>query len=515
MNKQDWDGSIERRIVIGLIVSTEYIRKVSKVWNPDYILSEAALRISEWCFEYFQKYNEAPGYEIEAIVDSKAKEVDKDTLEEIDQDILPSLEDEYTREGKFNVVYLIDQTVSYFRYRNIKLHTEDLEALAADGNAAAAQDLALAFKSLPVDERDGVLLGSEESLLRLERAFSQEIRRVIEYPGSLGRMWNDQLIREGFISLMASEKRGKSWMLLDMAFKAVNQFSNVVYFDAGDMSEDTLYLRIASYITESPLRDVSEIFLPVKDCLENQTNRCDRKERESTRGLGLDSVDDVNYEVLVDRLGNRKYKSYRPCRNCDWGMTHRGSVFYKSEKVQQLEPEIAKKEVAKYFDKHRGRFKLSRHHNSTLSVREIRRILDSWEREVGFVPDVIIIDYADLLVTGGQEEYRHRVDSVWKELRGLAQERRALVVTATQADARSYEKNRLSLSNFSEDKRKYSHVTAMYGLNQDPKGIEKRMGLMRINELVVRSGTFSEANEVFVLQSLDIGKPCLGSFTRR
>ena len=511
---EDWDGSIERRIVIGLIVSTEYIRKVSKVWNPDYILSEAALQIAGWCLDYYEKYNEAPGYEIEAIVDSKAKDVSSDILDEIDKDILPSLEDDYQRD-KFNVVYLIDQTVSYFRFRNVKLHTEDLEALAADGDVSAAQDLALAFKSLPVDERDGVLLGSEESLIRLERAFNQDIRRVIEYQGALGRMWNNQLVREGFVSLMASEKRGKSWMLLDMAFKAANQFSNVVYFDAGDMSEDTLYLRMASYITESPLRDIDHTYIPVKDCLENQLDKCERKERETLRGLDLESMDDINYEVLIDKLEDSKYKSYSPCKNCEWGMKNRGSVFYEYERVTPLDVEYAKKEVAKYFGKNKGRFKLSRHENSTLTVREIKRILDSWEKDLGFVPDVIIVDYADLLVASGQEEFRHRVDAVWKELRGLAQQRRALVVTATQADAKAMEKNRLTLSNFSEDKRKYSHVTAMYGMNQDVKGQEKRMGLMRINELVVRSGYFTDSNEVFILQCLDIGKPYLGSFTRR
>ena len=48
-----------------------------------------------------------------------------------------------------------------------------------------------------------------------------------------------------------------------------------------------------------------------------------------------------------------------------------------------------------------------------------------------------------------------------------------LVVTATQADANSYDRTSLKMSNFSEDKRKLAHVTAMYGLNQDPAGREK------------------------------------------
>jgi len=86
-----------------------------------------------------------------------------------------------------------------------------------------------------------------------------------------------------------------------------------------------------------------------------------------------------------------------------------------------------------------------------------------------------------------------------------------LVVTATQADAASFESNTLKMHNFSEDKRKYGHVTAMYGLNQtDPE--EKDLRIMRINELAIREGAASVMNQVRLLQCLEIGRPFLGSY---
>ena len=101
-------------------------------------------------------------------------------------------------------------------------------------------------------------------------------------------------------------------------------------------------------------------------------------------------------------------------------------------------------------------------------------------------------------------------------MRNLSQERRQgkqpLVITATQADADSYDKNLLTLKNFSEDKRKYGHCTAMYGLNQDPQGNEKKIGVMRINELVIREGGCDTINVVYVLQNLRRGLPVLGSY---
>ena len=77
---------------------------------------------------------------------------------------------------------------------------------------------------------------------------------------------------------------------------------------------------------------------------------------------------------------------------------------------------------------------------------------------------------------------------------------------------KSYEKDRLGLSNFSEDKRKYSHVTAFYGLNQDKKGREKRFGIMRINELILREDEFDTAREITILQNLRRGRPFLASY---
>ena len=139
-------------------------------------------------------------------------------------------------------------------------------------------------------------------------------------------------------------------------------------------------------------------------------------------------------------------------------------------------------------------------------------MLANWEKQDGFVPDLIVIDYADLLV-GDSKDFRQLQNEIWKDLRRLSQEKgQPLVVTATQADAKSYDTNKLKLSNFSEDKRKYAHVTAFYGLNQDKEGREKKLGILRLNELLLRDGDFSVNNEITLLQNLRRGNPFLGSY---
>jgi replicative DNA helicase len=178
-----------------------------------------------------------------------------------------------------------------------------------------------------------------------------------------------------------------------------------------------------------------------------------------------------------------------------------------------LTEEMAKKKLNKLFSRRKAKFKLSTHANGTLTISEMRSLLSTWEKQEGFIPDVIIIDYADLLEPEkGGRDYRHQLNEIWKGMRRMTEEQHCLLVTATQADAQSYGANTLRLKNFSEDKRKLSHVTAMYGLNQDPQGRERRMGILRVNELVVREDELESKRQVKVLQRLQIGRPVCGSF---
>ena len=88
---------IERRIVIGLITSTEYLNQIRSSWDDRYLQSKVASRIAGWCIEYYDKYNKAPNQDIEGIYFQKLKAkppLPEDIAEEIEQDILPGLSDE-------------------------------------------------------------------------------------------------------------------------------------------------------------------------------------------------------------------------------------------------------------------------------------------------------------------------------------------------------------------------------------------------------------------------------------
>ena len=310
-----------------------------------------------------------------------------------------------------------------------------------------------------------------------------------------------------------------TFWLLDMAIRACKQGRKVAFFQAGDMTEDQQLKRICVYLArKSDLKKYSgKMWEPVRDCVKNQMNDCDNELRECTFGIFEgDSFDDIRKgKELIDLIKAYKdNKTYKTCYNCNrYWTNHWGAVWIKEvDTGDPLTVNEAKIVLSKFFLLSKRQFKLSTHANGTLTVKQIKALLSIWEKQDNFIPDIIVVDYADLLV-GETKEFRQLQNEIWKGLRNLSQEKgQPLVITATQADAKSYEQNRLRLSNFSEDKRKYAHVTAMWGLNQDTKDREKKIGLMRINEMVVREGEFSSTNEVTILQNLKRGRPFLGSY---
>jgi hypothetical protein len=321
---------------------------------------------------------------------------------------------------------------------------------------------------------------------------------------------------------MATEKRGKSFWLLDMAIRATMSRKKVAFFQAGDMTEDQQLLRVASYVSNLPTNDkyTGQVFVPRRDCLRNQLDICDKEERRGPFGCftgGEYTEDDIRKKLerrsLIEAWEDFG-EDYIPCTFCDEYNDHRLGVpwLVPTEITHSVTIDEAKRAFQKRFIDKNRRFKMSTHMNDSLTVTRIRQICDKWEKDDGFIPDVIVIDYADLLVPEKFQEFRHGQNEIWKNLRALSQQRHALVITATQADAKAYEKDLLRMSNFSEDKRKFAHVTALYGLNQDKHGREKKLGVMRINELVKREGEFDSTSTVTVLQNLNLGRPYIDSY---
>lgn len=526
------DSDIERRIVTGLIVSDEFMRRVQPFWQDGFIESPEISQIARWCLDYFTQYNTTPKQHIEDLFLHEMRSDHLGRAEgELIEGVLAKIRDEFERGTQYNAEYLFDRALEYFRKREFIRHTEEVQDLVDRGDIAAADDAVRAFKPLSVATSRGLEVGSEEGLKRLAAAFVTTTVPVVKLPGSIGDMLNEHLVRDGFIGFTGPEKRGKTWILLELAMQGIMQRANVAFFQAGDLTEGQFLRRLG--IWKAGRSDMSQYcrphWYPVGDCVFNQIDQCPcpKSGRDQLYEKGeeplciFEGVSPQQYketrstEVTFDALVKlaEDLPGYKPCASTACSKRWPTAFFQKTGSVPPLTGVRAEKEVGRFFKQYRRRFKLNTYPSGTLDTDEINACLDEWERQDDFVPDLIVVDYADIMTAPGRE-FRHQQNEIWKGLRGISQRRHALVVTATQADAASYRTSTLTLGNFSEDKRKYAHVTAMFGLNQAPGGEEKKMGLIRINALLVREGELPSW-DVTVMQDLSRGRPFIGSFSAR
>jgi hypothetical protein len=119
-----------------------------------------------------------------------------------------------------------------------------------------------------------------------------------------------------------------------------------------------------------------------------------------------------------------------------------------------------------------------------------------------YEPDVVIVDYADIMRPTEKGEYRNQLDSIWKRLRSIAQDRNIAVITASQSGRNALTKD-AEAQDIAEDIRKMAHVTSLVAINQTE--FEKQNGVVRFKQLAVREGE-QEYRQAVCTQCLSIGR---------
>ncbi len=167
------------------------------------------------------------------------------------------------------------------------------------------------------------------------------------------------------------------------------------------------------------------------------------------------------------------------------------------------------KKVRRSMDRRGGRFVIKKYPAHTCTMDEFFRYLDHVELFHDFVPDVIINDYADIMDIGDEgNEQRHAINKTYMKHKRMADERNALVATASQVQVEAVRKRRIAMSDFSEDKRKAGNVDMAVALSQTEKMEEANTLIATV--VANRSGRMNV--RCSVLYNMEIGQFCLASW---
>lgn len=425
----NYDGKQENQAITALCLDTNVLAKVHDALGPSPFANRWSNQVAKWCTDFYAAYGEAPGIAgITALYDKWAHSANKNDAELVYR-WLSSLPAESGLQSDY-AIDLIEDTVS--RTQAKALATAIDQALAR-GNSADAAAAIEAWRRPQIAQRT-VGIHPLTDVAAIAEAFAiTQAKPLITYPGAFGEWLGNTIEKDSLVSIMGPTGTGKSTWLLELGLRAAKSGNNVAYFSIGDMSQAQVIRRMIPKLARRPL-----------------------------------------YTGKFNIPTELAYKDKEP------------QVKHEPHYATGCTEEQAQEAFAAHAASSE-KFKLLTYPALSIGTGEIVNHLETWAGD-GWSPDIIVIDYADLLKLPNvsKEKRTDNINVCWQLLRAISTTYHCCVLTATQSDTEGFRAWLLDRHNFSESKTKLDSCTAVIGLNQTPN--EKDKQVMRLNYAKLREG---------------------------
>lgn len=494
----------EKRIVTGLITSGVFIKEIMPVFRLDYFVNSYLQTVANWCVTFYEEHEKAPYKHIQDIYESESVHL-KETDSELIGELLKLLSEQYDPES-VNVDYLKGSAIDYFRRRELEIVVNNVSVLKEKGEYDEAEQELDRFQKVTLELDSGSLInpGDLEQVTEIYKERDEKDRNFYQLPGDLGRYLGNWK-RGDVVGYYAPAKRGKSWALVDCYKHAILQRRKAIFWSL-EMTRTEILPRIhKSFI---PMVDDEGMYsFPVFDCVKNQTGEC--ADRESP-------------VIILDGDEMIEDPTHRPCTRCMRGrgdlnhpfeMTvYQDQIFRRADDIFTVRNALegtrrAKAALQQALHKY-GR--LSVHKKYTLTYDMMMRDIEVFNAREGFIPDIFIIDYVDILKIGSRFDDYRAVDEAWKLLAQMAGEFNALVITATQANKEGHKAGVLDATHQGGFYGKNQHVNMMIGINQTPE--QKEEGVIKFGITEARSQNYIPGRTCTVLQDIKAGQVYMDSY---
>lgn len=417
-------STLQENLIVLLTYSDTHcvtIRNVidSAFWGGPYRLIAARL------YEYIDRYKKAPKDHIADLLADKLDEKSKEVS--LYEDILFGIRDQ--REN-VNADYIMGQQLENFIKR------QSLRTVAIDLGKALQRDT-----DESLEEADKLIRKAQTQVvsvfdagLRLsnnDRVLDFLDNQVSAFPTGI-----PELDKRGFGPTrkelwlyIAAAKRGKTWALIQLAKMAVLHRLRVCHITL-EMSED----RCAQ-------RYMQAFFAMAK-----------RKEKQIVQKFDRDALGRL---VTIDE------KEVIP----KMAINDPDIKKKLSRKIKQFGPRLLDNIIVKQFP------------TGALTVSQLEAYLDNLENVERFVPDLLIVDYPDLMRLD-RDNYRLAIDETYKDLRGLAVARNTALAIVSQTHRQAARSKHVNSDNVAEAYSKIAHADCIITYNQTDA--ERKMGLARL-----------------------------------
>lgn len=434
--------------VLALLVhSSEYSTLLAlKITDAQLFTNQTNQTIAKATLDYISKYQSPPKHAINYLLENDIQRGERGIL------VKNELEALITRLEHTDPAFVLENLDQFLEKQRLTIAFQESLDLIQEGELDKAKERAYKASSIGINSSEGLWMRkSDDALSFLNRDEN------LEFFSSGVDILDDRNVRpdrKTIMFMIAASGKGKSWWLVQVGKYALLHHKKVLHITL-ELSQEKTARRYIQAIFGLTQYEAREVTIPqfVTD----------------TNGLisGITPNQYTRESVIAKRHDIRnKLDKWHSCPN--W--------------------------LIKEFP------------TATLSVEQLYLYIDSLERQKGFKPDVLILDYADLMKLDTQAL---RIDTgrLYREIRGLGVSKDIAVVTATQGNRDSDSAKLVGSTNVSEDWSKIGTGDIVITYSQTPE--EKLMGLARL--FVAKSRDSSDRFVTMISQCYDIGQFCVDS----
>lgn len=494
---------IEKRIVKGIITSTEFLKSIRAQIKPKYFSNSHVAILVGWITEYFDRYKEAPGEEVQQIYADNEQDLPEGQSDLIEE-ILTNLSEEWVEEERsFNAKYLAKQAKEYFRERSLQSSLKEAEGSLKRGRLDEAEAAFRSYKAVAIEFSDWKSPFDDPEYIR-EVAAEKRLKSVVSLPPAVEDLFGT--IQPGWcIGFLGPMKRGKSFHLMEFAMRCVYSRIKTVFFSL-EMSHEEASLRFLSRLTGLVKDNPGERLIPIMDCKLNQSQECELPSCPQQQKV---------FATPKIAMGEIRLPNHRVCTHCRNSRANnfRFQPFPWYEKVNRgLLSHASPNELVDTFrtDFARDLLRIISYPRFSASLLDMEADLDALEHLEGFIPGAVVVDYAGIVKpTDKRLTGRDIHDDAWKHIARLAQERSMITASGAQGTRAALEKMSMKGTDTAEDIRALAHVDVMSSINQTD--YEKKLKIQRLGLVGHRHKEFYQSQQVMLLQDLSTSQPMLDS----
>ena len=405
-----------------LISDSKFLQMARKGINPSYFSSQITEDIVNLCYRYYDQFRQAPETHLldELVRFLKSKSEDEKNLY---IDYLKRVE----KLEIHNRAYVVRRVSEFIKAREFESSAIEFVKLVEEGKFKEGERLMLKALRMGLPEETIGLKYFARSL----PGYYGSATKIQEIMVPTGFSIIDERIRglrrSQLVCILGPFKGGKSWMCNHIAKEALMKGLRVLHI-SHEMTEDEVEMRYDMM-------------------LGGLTSGASREEV---------TFEDINERGFVTRT---------------W-----------SEQVETVFSPNDVKTIRKKMKKFGGELIIRKYPMGTCTMEEIDRYLDFLETYEGFLPDILINDYVEVMEMPLSKSFatRDRINQAYIDSKRIADQRNILVITVSQAVRGALNKTRLTLQDFAEDIRKAGNVDIAFGISRPDEASRVNRGTLYV-----------------------------------